>query len=59
MNCKVQVVSLVSEERGHTGSLARHIVVGKLSQRKQLGPVVLLVVAVGTEVLFKGLIDLV
>ena len=58
MNHKVRVVSLVSEERGHTGSLARCIVVGKLSQRKQLGPVVLLVVAVGAEVLFEGLIDL-
>ena len=57
MNHEVWVVSLVSEERGHTGSLARRIVVGKLSQRKQLGPVVLLVVAVGMEVLFEGLID--
>ena len=51
------MVSLVSEERGHTSSLARHIVVGELSQRKQLGPVVLLVVVVGMEVLFEGLID--
>ena len=57
MNCEVQVVSLVSKERGHTGSLTRRIVVGELSQRKQLGPVVLLVVAVGAEVLLKGLID--
>ena len=54
VNHKVWVVSFVSEERGHTGSLTRCVVVGELSQRKQLGPVVLLVVAVGTEVLFKG-----
>ncbi len=58
VNRKVRVVSFVSEERGHTGSLTRHVVVGELSQRKQLGPVVLLVVAVGAEVLFEGLIDL-
>ncbi len=57
MNREIRVISLVSEERGHTGSLARHVVVGELSQRKQLGPVVLLVVAVGAEVLFEGLID--
>ncbi len=58
VNRKVQLVSFVSEERGHTSSLARHVVVGELSQREQLGPVVLLVVAVGVEVLFKSLIDL-
>src|SRR6266498_3937449 len=57
VNREVRVVSFVSEERGHTGSLARRIVVGELSQRKQLGPVVLLVIAVGAEVLFEGLID--
>ena len=58
MNCEIWVVSFISEERGHTSSLARRIVVGELSQRKQLRPVVLLVVAVGAEVLFEGLIDL-
>src|SRR6266508_2001574 len=58
VNREVWVVFFVSEERGHTSSLARCIVVGKLSQRKQLGPVVLLVVAVSAEVLLKGLIDL-
>ena len=58
MNCKVWVVTLVSEERRHTSCLTRHIVVGELSQRKQLRPVVLLVVAVGAEVLLKGLINL-
>ncbi len=52
------MVSFVSKERGHTSSLARHVVVDELSQRKQLRPVVLLVVAVGAEVLFEGLIDL-
>ena len=58
MNREVWVVSLVSKERGHTSSLARCVVVGELSQRKQLRPVVLLVVAVGVEVLFEDLIDL-
>ena len=58
MNRKVQVVALVSKERGHTSSLARCVVVSELGQRKQLRPVVLLVVAVGAEVLFEGLIDL-
>ena len=52
------MVSLVSKERRHTSGLARRIVVGELSQRKQLGPVVLLVVAVSTEILFEDLIDL-
>ena len=52
------MVTLVSEERRHTSCLARCVVVGELSQRKQLRPVVLLVVAVGVEVLFEGLIDL-
>ena len=58
VNREVWVVFFISKERGHSSSLARHVVVGKLSQRKQLGPVVLLVVAVGMEVLFEGLIDL-
>ena len=58
VNREVWVVFFVSEERGHTSSLARCIVVGKLDQRKQLRPVVLLVVAVGAEVLLKGLINL-
>ena len=57
MNCEVWVVTLVSEERRHTSCLARCVVVGELSQRKQLRPVILLVVAVGAEVLFEGLID--
>src|SRR6266545_5807289 len=58
VNHEVWMVFFVSKERGHTSSLARCVVVGELSQRKQLGPVVLLVVAVGAEVLFEGLIDL-
>ncbi len=57
VNCEVRVVSLVGEEREYTSCFTRCIVVGELSQRKQLGPVVLLVVAVGVEVLFEGLID--
>src|SRR6266545_67560 len=57
VNRKFQVVSFVGEERGHTSSLARGVVVGKLSQRKQLGPVDLLVVTVSTEILLEGLID--
>src|SRR6266545_1209380 len=58
MNCDIQVVALVSKERGHTSSLARCVVVSELGQRKQLRPVVLLVVAVSTEILFEDLIDL-
>src|SRR6266540_1536443 len=57
MDCEVRVVSFIGEERGDTGSLARSVVVGELSQRKQFGPVVLLVAAVGVEVLLEGLID--
>ena len=57
MNCEIQVVTLVGEERRHTSCLARHVVVGKLDQREQFGPVVLLVVIVSTEVLLEGLID--
>src|SRR6266498_3340706 len=58
VNREVWMVSFVSEERGHTSSLAGHIVVDELNQRKPLGPVVLLVVAVSAEVLLEGLIDL-
>ena len=51
------MVTFIREERGHASSLAWSIVVGKLSQGKKIRPVILLVVAVGAEVLLEGLVD--
>ena len=58
MNSNIQMVFLVSKEEGHTSSLTRCVIIGKLGQRKQLRPIVLLIVAVSVEVLLEGLIDL-
>ena len=53
----VWVVSFVHEERRDTCGSVQCIVVGEFGEGKQLGPVVLLVVAVDLKVLFKGLVD--
>jgi len=54
----VRVVSFVHEERQDTCGSVRGIVVGEFGERQQLGPVVLLIVAIDSEVLFQGLVDM-
>lgn len=52
----VRMVTLVSEEEGYTCGGARSVVVGELGERKETGPVGLLIVAVAADVLFQCLI---
>ena len=56
VNGDVGMVALVGEEWRDTRSIAWGVVVGKLRERQEFGPVVLLVVAVGTEVLLECLV---
>ena len=51
------MVSFVHKERRDTSGSIRCIVVGKFGKGYQLGPIVLLVVAVDSKVLFQGLVD--
>src|SRR5882724_5506954 len=48
---------LVSKERGNHGRRVQHVVVCKLSQRKEVDPIVLLVVDVHLKILFQDLVD--
>ena len=57
MDGKVWVIAPVGIERGNGGSHARSIVVSDLREWEQSEPVVLLIVAVDTDVLFQGLIS--
>ena len=50
------MVTLVSKEGGNTSSGARSIIVSELHQREEFGPVVLLIIAIDSNVLFQGLI---
>ena len=52
VNGKVQMVNLVGKEGCNAGSGTRSIVVSELSEWKEFGPIVLLVVAIDSEVLF-------
>ena len=52
MNCEVQMVALVGKEGHDSGGSTGHIVIGKLGEWKELVPIVLLVVAVDSDVLF-------
>ena len=52
------MVSFVSKERGDSRSSIRGIVIGEFGDGKQIRPIVLLVVAIYSEVLFQGLIHL-
>ena len=49
---KVWVVAFVGKERQDSSSSTRDIVIGKLCKGKEPGPIVLLIVAIDTEVLF-------
>jgi hypothetical protein len=57
MYCDVQVVSFVGKERECAGGCAWSVVVSEFSEGKEWRPVVLLVVAEYTKVLFKYLIE--
>ena len=56
MDGNVWVVTLVSEEWGHTGSCIWGVIVCELCKRQELGPIVLLVIAVNLQVLFQHLV---
>src|SRR6266481_1216196 len=53
----VWVVAFVCEERGNSHGAARCVVVCELCKGEEARPVVLLVVAVDTEVLFQSLVS--
>jgi len=50
------MITFVSKERCNTSSGARSIIVSELCQREEFGPIVLLIIAMGSNVLFQGLI---
>src|ERR1700722_16503659 len=56
MYCNVGVITFISEERKNTRCSTRSIVKSKLGQWKESFPVILLVVAVHTQILFQSLI---
>src|SRR5882724_2050830 len=58
MNCEIWMITLVGKEGCNAGSGTRSIVVSKLSLWKEFRPIVLLVVAIDSEVLFQSLISL-
>jgi len=51
------VVAFIGEEGGDSGSVTWSVVVGEFRDRKERGPVVLLIVAVAVEVLFQRLVN--
>ena len=57
VDSEVGVIALVGEEGRDSGGGVGSVVVRELRKRQELRPVVLLVVAVESEVLFKGLVD--
>jgi len=52
----VGVVAFVRKEGGDAGRRARRVIVRKFGEGKEFGPVVLLVVAIDSNVLFQGFI---
>src|ERR1700731_2459669 len=53
----IRMITLVRKEWGNPRSGARSIVVGEFHQGEEFGPVVLLIIAVTTEVLFQHLVS--
>lgn len=51
------MVTLVGIERGNTRGGGGSIVVGELRERKKFRPVILLIIAISADVLFKGLVS--
>src|ERR1700720_2105527 len=58
MYCNVGVITFISEEWRNTRCSTRSIVKSKLGQWKESFPVILLVVAVHTQILFQSLVCL-
>jgi len=56
VDCDVGVVAFVGEEGGDTSGCARGVVKSELCKWEEFGPVVLLVVAVDSEILLKCLV---
>jgi hypothetical protein len=50
------MITLIGKEGGDTSGSGGSIIVSELSERKERGPIVLLVIAVNPKVLFEGLI---
>ena len=58
VHSEVRVVSFIREEQRDSYSSTGGVIVRELCQRQEIGPVVLLVVAVNPKVLLQGLIGL-
>jgi len=56
VDCDVGVVAFVGEEGGDTSGCARGVVKSELRKWEEFGPIVLLVVTVDSEILFKSLV---
>lgn len=56
MDRPVRMIALVREERRNAGSSAGSVVVRELGERKEFGPIVLLVVAIHPKVLLESLV---
>jgi len=56
MNSNVRVVALVGEEGRNASRSTGRVVVSELGKWQEFGPVVLLVIAVDSEVLFQSLV---
>jgi len=52
----IGVVTLIGEEWGYSSSSARGVIVCEFGEWKEFGPIVLLIVAIDADILFKGLI---
>jgi len=50
------MVTFVSEERGNASSGIQSIIVSEFHQQEEFGPIVLLIVAIDSNILFQGLI---
>jgi hypothetical protein len=53
---EVWVITFVGKKGGNAGRGVRSIVVGKLRDGQEFGPIVLLVIAIDPEILLKGLV---
>ena len=58
MDVEGRVVTLVSEEGRHTGRGIQGVVVGEFGKEKEVCPIVLLIRAIVSEVLFQGLVGM-
>jgi len=56
VDCDVGVVAFVGEEGGDTSGCTRGVVKSELCEWEEFGPIVLLVVAVDSEILFESLV---